>query len=169
MHRVLTIVAMIAALVSFGPPAYAGGGNSDAPSTCRSAFRTYGFDTAGGCVSFLARGGTLTQTAPRLTVIGNGGPCAANPAYPCAISLRGEGLKPGTTVMLSSPPTVTYGVPFTVDQNGRVSADYIYNLGSCVMPGYEVQQFIARGTAPDGSAVESAITTVDLSQYVSTC
>ena len=173
MKRALLMCALFVAGLALASPANAAPGDvSEATQLCKAGYATHGFRNVGACVSFVARGGQLVAPGPaqltltfdRATTCSDGN----TPTYGCAWSVEGSGLKPGTDVVVGEAD-VQYGVPIPVSSSGTVLAEGIYYLGSCVTSGYESPEFIARGTAADGSVIESAVVVGDYLQFMPLC
>lgn len=170
MRRLLLCCATVV-LWCAGIPTVAAATPSDMPEavkTCKTGYATYGFSNVGGCVSFVARGGKLTSAVPSLALTFNSAPCYNFPTVECIWSVEGAGLAPGREVIVGDAD-VPYGASVPVSAAGTVSIQGIYMIGQCVTPGYEILNFIARGTAPDGSTVESAVVTANLTTVIPLC
>ena len=170
MRRLLVSCAMaVLWCVGTGPVASAAPSDTaEAAKTCQSAYASLGFRNAGQCVSFFARGGTIATGSPSLTLTFDTAPCYNFPSVSCMWSVEGAGLAPGSTVTVGDSG-VPYGAELMVGADGTVSVHGIYMIGSCVMPGYELVDFIARGLAPGGAPVESTVVSADISTVMPLC
>jgi hypothetical protein len=169
MKRLLIACQLVALIVLAAPAGAASGGNAEWAKRCQSEAVALGFRNAGQCVSHYARGGGGVVTGPAtLTLTFDVGPCASVPDRPCAWSVQGSGLDPGSEVIVGEA-SVLYGAPLTVDSAGNVSGQYIYHLGTCVMSGYEHPLFIARGVAADGTPIASDVVLADYTLYLPIC
>ncbi len=174
MKKVLFVCALLVALsLGFASPAVAAPRNiSEAAKLCQDSYASLGFREVGGCVSFFARGGQLPAPGPaRLTLTFDTTTTCSDgntPTYGCVWSVAGSGLKPGSVVTVGGAD-VAYGATIPVGPSGSVSANGIYHQGSCVNPGYETVDFIARGTKADGTPIESAVVTGDYRDITTLC
>ena len=167
--RALLVGTLIALMVFMTPGVSTASSNADRAKQCQAEYASLGYTNVGQCVSNYARGGGGVVTGPAsLTLTFEETTCALYPQNECIWSVQGTGLDPGSKVIVGGVE-VLYGAEITVGSDGTVDMRGIYLAGTCVVEGYEIQNFVARGIAAGGTPIESAVVTADLTDILPNC